>query len=168
MFGWKSVCVCVWKGLHVNVHACVRAWVCVCVCVEGFVCKSVCVCTCVWNIWIDVKLLVLCSFSSEFLILVWFFNLIFSKGFQSEFQQGGSESHSIHCPMKTVVWDCDIGTDHPDVPANFQFPFCRQWQPAISQEPACRFSNSFQTKRLYCFRNLTELHQNKFILRART
>ena len=24
----------------------------------------------------------------------------------------------------------DIGTDHPDVPANFQFPFCRQWQPA--------------------------------------
>ena len=33
--------------------------------------------------------------------------------------QGGSESHSIHCPRKTVVWDCDIGTDHPDVPANF-------------------------------------------------
>ena len=29
----------------------------------------------------------------------------------------GSESHSIHCPTKTVVWDCDIGNDHPDVPA---------------------------------------------------
>ena len=30
---------------------------------------------------------------------------------------GCSESHSIHCPVKTVVCDCDIGTDHPDVPA---------------------------------------------------
>ena len=29
----------------------------------------------------------------------------------------GSESHSIHCPKKTVVWDCDIGNDHHDVPA---------------------------------------------------
>ena len=29
----------------------------------------------------------------------------------------GSESHSIHCPTKTVVWDCDIGNDHTNVPA---------------------------------------------------
>ena len=127
MFGCKSVCVCVWKGLHVNVRACVRG----CVCVEGFVCKSVCVCMWVWNIWIDVKLL-----TCTLLVFVWVSNL--SLVFQPDFQQGfpiwisagGSESHSIHCPTKTVVWDCDIGTDHPDVPANFQFPFCRQWQPA--------------------------------------
>ena len=39
----------------------------------------------------------------------------------TSYVQGGSESHSIHCPTKTVVWDCDIGTDHPDVPAIFQF-----------------------------------------------
>ena len=41
--------------------------------------------------------------------------------FSNEFQQGGSESHSIHCPTKTVVWDCDIGTDHPDLPAFSNF-----------------------------------------------
>ena len=39
-------------------------------------------------------------------------------------QQGGSESHSIHCPTKTVVWDCDI--DLEDVPANLNFLNC--WQ----------------------------------------
>ena len=38
----------------------------------------------------------------------------------------------------------------------------------LSQVPACRFSNCFQTKQLYGFRNLAELHQNKLTLRART
>ena len=37
------------------------------------------------------------------------------------FKQGGSESHSIHCPTKTVVWDCDIFEGRlEDVPANFE------------------------------------------------
>ena len=58
----------------------------------------------------------------------------------TNFEQGGSESHSIHCPTKTVVWDCDIGTDHPDVPAIFQF-FVNGNR--LSQEPACRFSTCF-------------------------
>ena len=36
-------------------------------------------------------------------------------------KQGGSESHSIHCPTKTVVWDCDIFEGRlEDVPANFE------------------------------------------------
>ena len=48
--------------------------------------------------------------------------------------QGGSESHSIHCPTKTVVWDCDIGTDHPDVPA---FTLSENGI-RLSQEPAWR------------------------------
>ena len=59
-------------------------------------------CVCVWNIWTDVKL-----------IPNWYCH---------QDAGGGSESHSIHCPTKTVVWDCDIGTDHPDVPAkSFNF-----------------------------------------------
>ena len=32
-----------------------------------------------------------------------------------------SESHSIHCPTKTVVWDCDMRTHHPNVPAELIF-----------------------------------------------
>ena len=64
------------------------------------------------------------------------------------FLQGGSESHSIHCPTKTVVWDCDIGTDHPDVPAIFQF-IVNGYR--LSQVPACR-SKPFQL--LHCCRNL--------------
>ena len=73
---------------------------------------------CVWTIWIDVKLL-------------------FS--FSSLQRQRGSESHSIHCPTKTVVWGCDIWTDHPDVPAIFHFVVNGN---RLSQKPACRFSNN--------------------------
>ena len=83
-------------------------------------------CVCVWTIWKDVKLLTM---------------------------QGGSESHSIHCPTKTVVWDCDIGTDHPDVPAIFQFAnfhFVVNGN-RLSQEPACRFSvASWPSSELRC------------------
>ena len=45
-------------------------------------------------------------FLATLLEFIWFFTTA-----------GGSESHSIHCPTKTAVWDCDIGTGHPDVPA---------------------------------------------------
>ena len=48
----------------------------------------------------------------------------FAVGFHLYFiskSAGGGESHSIHCPTKMVVWDCDIGTDHPDVPADVHF-----------------------------------------------
>ena len=81
---------------------------------------------CVWTICTDVKLhFVGWCFGFGFLV----FELCL---------QGGSESHSIHCPTKTVVWDCDIGTDHPDVPAFFQFIVNGN---RLSQVPACRFSN---------------------------
>ena len=46
--------------------------------------------------------------------------------------QGGSKSHSIRCPTKMVVWDCDIGTDHPDVPA---FVDCSVHDTRLSREP---------------------------------
>ena len=91
---------------------------------------------CVWNVWTDDKLLfglnfpwamiefdrlsnpwgpfpsfsdlshMVIYFLATLLEFIWFFTTA-----------GGSESHSIHCPTKTAVWDCDIGTGHPDVPA---------------------------------------------------
>ena len=48
------------------------------------------------------------------------------------------ESHSIHCP-KTVVWDCDIGADNPDIPANKLFSWQGMW---LTQPPPCRFLQS--------------------------
>ena len=45
-------------------------------------------------------------------------------------KQGGSESHSIHCPTKTVVWDCDIFEGRlEDVPVSFRHG------KRLSQEP---------------------------------
>ena len=94
--------------------------------------------------------------TSNPLAMVWNFDPWIFR-FWTLSQQGGSESHSIHCPMKTVVWDCDIGTDHPDVPAisNFQF-FVNGYR--LSPEPACRIPKTgFKTKCdscLYGFRNL--------------
>ena len=69
----------------------------------------------VWNIWTDVE---------------------FLRNWYCHEMRGGSESHSIQCPVKTVVCDCDIGTDHPDVPAKrFNFWFtsiilfnCTLWE----------------------------------------
>ena len=94
--------------------------------------------------------------TSNPLAMVWNFDPWIFR-FWTLSQQGGSESHFIHCPMKTVVWDCDIGTDHPDVPAisNFQF-FVNGYR--LSPEPACRIPKTgFKTKCdscLYGFRNL--------------
>ena len=99
-----------------------------------------------WTICTDVKLPSVCFV---------FWSTIFLP-----YMQGGSESHSIHCPTKTVVWDCDIGTDHPDVPAIFQFIVNGN---RLSQVPACR-SKPFHF--LHCCRNLefyffwVLLHQN--------
>ena len=56
---------------------------------------------CVWTICKDVKLLTM---------------------------QGGSESHSIHCPTKTVVWDLWYRDWSSRRTCNF--PIYRQWQPA--------------------------------------
>ena len=89
---------------------------------------------CVWTICTDVKLPSVC--------------FVFCSTIFLPCMQGGSESHSIHCPTKTVVWDCDIGTDHPDVPAIFQFIVNGN---RLSQVPACR-SKPFQL--LHCCRNL--------------
>ena len=101
---YVHVCMWLYVIVHVilchctSVYVCMCTSVCVCMCAYECICMYVCTCVCVWHIWIDVKPLLL---SVRFSLLL----------------QGGSESHSIHCPTKTVVWDCDIGTDHPDVPA---------------------------------------------------
>ena len=48
-------------------------------------------------------------------------------------QQGGSESHSIHCPTKTVVWDCDIFEGRlEDVPATWTFWFVETFGQAVT------------------------------------
>ena len=68
--------------------------------------------------------------------------------------QGGSESHSIHCPTKTVVWDCDIGTDHPDVPAKSYF-----WSWAVANP---RTTLPFSTNGFFLLHGFLkfEMHQN--------
>ena len=111
--------------------SCVWQVVCVKAVCEQVVCGQV---VCVWTICTDVKLPSVCFV---------FWSTIFVP-----YMQGGSESHSIHCPTKTVVWDCDIGTDHPDVPAIFQFIVNGN---RLSQAPACR-SKPFHF--LHCCRNL--------------
>ena len=92
------------------------------------------VCVCVWNIWTDVKLLA--GDLEVFFILYWYLLRKYCRSLAKFSSDGflfmvkssqtiiwaqvdvlGSESHSIHCPKKTVVWDCDIGNDHHDVPA---------------------------------------------------
>ena len=91
---------------------------------------------CVWNVWTDDKLLFGLNFRWRSLSLIdfrihevlflrspiwvtWLYISLWRcwNSFDFSQQQGGSESHSIHCPTKTAIWDCDIGTGHPDVPA---------------------------------------------------
>ena len=61
-----------------------------------------------------------------------------------------------------IVWDTE--PDQLCVPAPI---FHCLWRPA-KPSTGMSFFNLFQTKQLYGFRNLTELHQNQKILRART
>ena len=51
-------------------------------------------------------------------------------------QQGAAGEHCSQRPTKTLQCSCE------NVPAIFQFFVNGNW---LSQEPACRFSNSFQT-----------------------
>ena len=88
--------------------------------------------------WQDVKPLTCMWFACWLSFNSWLdFVLEVLQCFAMNFSGGGSESHSSHCPTKTMVWKCVIGTDHPDVPAFFQFFVNGNRR---SQEPACRFS----------------------------
>ena len=95
--------------------------------------------------------------------LVWLFMIFFLF----QFSRGGMECASdvsiqrrhICC---TVIWIGDAQSTYL-----FNLFHFRPWQPA-KPSTGMSFSNSFQIKQLYGFRNLTELHQNQNILRART
>ena len=115
--------------------------------------RGVWVCVCVWTIWKDVKLP---------LFWWWLFFVVFAFEL---YLQGGSESHSIHCPTKTVVWDCDIGTDHPDVPAISNFQFIVHGY-RLSQEPACRFQLHQDLPQNFCvnrFQYTVRFSQSEFL-----
>ena len=72
--------------------------------------------------------------------------------------------HSGDCTQRSYPLVLEAESDQLCVPAisisvlcPFRFP---SWQPA-KPRTGMSFSNGFQIKRLYGFRNLTELHQNK-------
>jgi len=105
----------------------------------------------VWNIWKDVKLLL-----DDFGLLLNLFDFTwfavrFSSllaGFVSFTQQGDVAYNQGPRPTKLPDQLC--------VPAPI---FHCLWRPA-KPSTGMSFSNFFQTKQLYGFRNLTELHQN--------
>ena len=132
---------------------------------------------CVWNIWRDVKLL-----TRGFLLV---FNLIFGDlisflfQYQNRFSFSAGELEPICLSSPTKLWHFGGWVVWSTTCT------CRSWHGCrghssfiftdgirLSLEPARRFSNNFSnvfhTKRLYGFRNLTELHQNLLNLRART
>jgi len=102
-------------------------------------------------------------FDLGFLVFLLFISIAMSVS-TSNPMQGGSESHSIHCQRRRWF---EIVISGLIIPTYLQFSNSRQWQPA-KPSTGMSFFNLFQTKQLYEFRNLTELHQNQRILRART
>ena len=98
-------------------------------------CRNTCaskihVCVCVWIIWKDVKLL------SDGLAVSFLLTRFFNHELDFPIQQGAAGEHCSQRPTKTLQCSCE------NVPAIFQFFVNGNW---LSQEPACRFSNSFQT-----------------------
>ena len=85
---------------------------------------------CVWIIWKDVKLL------SDGLAVSFLLTRFFNHELDFPIQQGAAGEHCSQRPTKTLQCSCE------NVPAIFQF-FVNGNR--LSQEPACRFSNSFQT-----------------------
>ena len=83
-----------------------------------------------WIIWKDVKLL------SDGLAVSFLLTRFFNNELDFPIQQGAAGEHGSQRPTKTLQCSCE------NVPAIFQF-FVNGNR--LSQEPACRVSNSFQT-----------------------
>ena len=142
---------CVWQS---------SVWKVVCDKVESkMVCETLCVKdgVCVWNIWIDVKLLPWyfpksSRGSPEVLNLSLVFNLIFSKGFQSEFQQWDGVCFRCLHPTKTHLLHSDMDWGRSiHVPAQSFSVMGR----GSTQEPPCRHFAILQFRNFRC--NVVEI-----------
>ena len=78
--------------------------------------------------------------------------------FISCIEQGVVTGSRVYHQRRHSGFPGDTWPDQPCVPAISNF---RQWRPA-KPSTGMSFFNFFQAKQLYGFRNLTELHQNKF------